>query len=182
MGNVIDVYNEELIENVHIPATVTSLADEISSHYSQEPSDSKTFKNIFQDIFRGIDVDKYLRPKLYNQEPPRDTREWVKVLSDAVDGSDNFEFQKLFIEKLKPYLARGTLAYKKSKKGYIYQKLIGSAPAKNQKGSPSILADRINFKKLYEDNPKFDVSNLINQKVKVSKPKFAISTKLRNQY
>src|SRR5699024_5900160 len=89
---------------------------------------------------------------------------------------------KLFIEKLKPYLARGTLAYKKSKKGYIYQKLIGSAPAKNQKGSPSILADRINFKKLYEDNPKFDVSNLINQKVKVSKPKFAISTKLRNQY
>lgn len=182
MGNVIDVYNEELIENVHIPATVTSLADEISSHYSQEPYDSKTVKNIFQDIFRGIDVDKYLRPKLYNQEPPRDTREWVKVLSDAVDGSDNFEFQKLFIEKLKPYLARGTLAYKKSKKGYIYQKLIGSAPAKNQKGSPSILADRINFKKLYEDNPKFDVSNLINQKVKVSKPKFAISTKLRNQY
>ncbi|MBD5807002.1 hypothetical protein [Limosilactobacillus walteri] len=182
MGNVIDVYNEGLIENIHIPATLTSLADEISSHYSKEPYDEQTVANIYQDIFRGINVDQYLRPRLYNQDPPKDTEEWIKVLNDAVDGYDNFAFQKLFVKKLKPYFARGTLTYKKSKKGYIYQKLIGSAPTKNQKGSTKPLADRINFKKLYEDNPEFDVSNLSNQRIKVSKPKFVISTKLRNQY
>ena len=44
LGNVIEVCNEGLIKRVHIPVTITSLADKIAGHYSHQPFDDPVCK------------------------------------------------------------------------------------------------------------------------------------------
>lgn len=182
LGNVIKVYNEKLINQIHIPATLTSFADEISSHFSHLPYDDQTVNDIYEDIFSGINVNQFLRPVVYNQRPPKDQNMWDKVLFKAVSSFDKFKFQSLFIEKLKPYLSRGSVSYYLSKKEYMYQRLIDSATLGRKNGNVWKLATRVDYHKLYCDNPNFDVSNFEKQKIKVSNPTFKISTRLRNQY
>lgn len=170
MGNVIDVYNKGLIKRVHIPATITSLADEISSHYSQLPYDHNSVTNIYNDIFDQINVNQFLRPVNYNQLPPQDAKEWQAIVWSI----DHKLYDiNLFIHKLKPYLARGTLSKHLDADGNIYVQLNVTGPG---------LLKRINFQKLYHDNPRFKIDLLIKQVVKVSKPKLTISSRLRNQY
>lgn len=182
MSNVIHVHNEGLINHIHIPVTLTSFADEISSHFSHLPYDSQTVDDIYNGIFQGINVNRFLRPLVYNQQPPKNHNEWIRVLNKAVSSSDNFEFQKIFMNKLKPYLSHGSIAYLISKDGNVYQRLIGSASIDKNNGNIIKLVNQIDYNGLYHDNPNFDITNLKYQKITVSKPKFNISTKLRNQY
>src|SRR5699024_5363611 len=87
LGNVIEVCNEGLIKRFHIPVTITSLADEIASHYSHQPFDEKTITDIYNSIFEGVDVNQYLRPTAYNQVPPKDQDIWRQVLTNVVSGA-----------------------------------------------------------------------------------------------
>lgn len=80
LGNVIDITNKQLINHVHIPATLTSLADEISSTFSQQPFDQNTVQNIYDDIFRHMNINEFLRPIACNQTPPQDQQGWQKLL------------------------------------------------------------------------------------------------------
>ena len=189
LSNVIRVYNEGLIEKVHIPMTLTSLADEISTHYSKMPFDENTTKDIYSSIFEGEDVNRFLRPKAFNQQPPKDVTAWQKALTAAVDGSplpgetSPFGYQRCFTKVLRAYLARGAVAYRVSRNGHLYRRLIGSAPvAGSTKYSIEKLSTMIDYKRLYADNPDFDISQLETQKVKPSKLHFRISTALRNHY
>ena len=189
MGNVIAVYNDGLIDKVHVPATLTSLADEISSHFSKLPFDDTTTKDIYDSIFEGVDVEKYLRPVTFNQRPPRDVDEWKKVLTAVLDGSslpgDNkrFGYQKLFIKKLRPYLARGTVAYRVTGSGHLYRRLTCSASTEGTMGrAVTKLATLIDYQRLYADNPKFKIARLAEQKIKPSKLTFDIPTILRSHY
>lgn len=183
LGNVIKVFREGLIEKVHIPATLTSLADEISSHYSKLPYDENTTKDIYNSIFEDIDVEQFLRPVAFNQKPPRDKEVWNRVLKAVTDGSPlpgrskAFGYRKLFIKKLEHYLARSTVAYAISESGNPYRRLSVSVSV-----SAAKLATLIDYKRLYQDNPDFNISELDNQKVKPSSMKFYISTALRNHY
>ena len=189
MGNVIGVYNDGLIDKVHVPATLTSLADEISSHFSKLPFDDTTTKDIYDSIFEDIDVEKYLRPVTFNQQPPRDVDEWKKVLTAVLDGSSlpgdsrRFGYQKLFIKKLRPYLARGTVAYRVTGSGHLYRRLTCSASTEgSMEQAVTKLATLIDYEHLYADNPKFNIEDLSNQKIKPSKMTFDISTTLRNHF
>lgn len=182
MKNVIAVYDEGLINQIHIPATLTSLADEISSHFSKFPYDKLTVNNIYNDIFQNVDIKSFLRPSFYNLKPPKDPEQWAKVIKLAVSDKDEYEFQKIFIYLLKPYLAKGSLTYQFSKNGNLYQKLTDSATKSNPNGHPEKLKKRINFEKLYADNPHFNVYDFAKQRIKVSKPKLKISSQLRNHY
>lgn len=181
LGNVIKVFREGLIEKVHIPATLTSLADEISSHYSKLPYNENTTKDIYNSIFEDIDVEQFLRPVAFNQQPPRDKEAWDQVLRAVTNGSPlpgeskAFGYQKLFIKKLEHYLARGTVAYAISESGNPYRRLSVSVSAAK-------LPSLIDYERLYQDNPDFNISELDTQKIKPSSMKFNISTALRNHY
>ena len=189
MGNVIGVYNDGLIDKVHVPATLTSLADEISAHFSKMPFDDSTTKDIYDSIFEGVDVEKYLRPEAFNQHPPRNVDAWKEVLTAVLDGSSlpgeskRFGYQKLFIKKLCPYLARGTVAYRVTSTGHLYRRLTCSSSTEGtMERAVTKLATMIDYERLYTDNPKFKIEDLSNQKIKPSKLKFDISTTLRNHY
>lgn len=189
MGNVIAVYNDGLIDKVHVPATLTSLADEISSHFSKLPFDDTTIKDIYDSIFEGVDVEQYLRPKSFDQQPPRDVDTWKKALTSALDGSSlpgdsrRFGYQKLFIKKLRLYLARGTVAYRVTGSGHLYRRLTCSASTEgSMEQAVTKLATLIDYEHLYADNPKFNIEDLSNQKIKPSKMTFDISTTLRNHF
>lgn len=189
LGNVIEVYNEGLIKRVHIPVTITSLADEIASHYSHQPFDEKTITDIYNSIFEGVDVNQYLRPTAYNQVPPKDQDIWRQILTNVVSGDgcgeDPREFgaQRYFIKQLGSYLAKGSVAYCISNNGNIYQKIIGSASTLGSSDySIDKLSNMIDYKRLYEDNPRFDIAEFDQHKVKTPKRKFKFTTGLLNHY
>lgn len=189
IGCVIEVYNEGLIKRVHIPVTITSLADEIASHYSHQPYDEKTITEIFTSIFENIDINQYIRPKSYNQKIPKDEDAWKRILTSVVKGdgchkdSRNFGCQRCFIKQLNSYFAKGTVSYCISKNGYVYQKIIGSAPTfGSNRWSIDKLINMIDYQQLYIDNPKFDITNFDTQKIKTPKQDFTIPTSLINHY
>ena len=189
LGAVIDVYKEGLIKKVHIPVTLTSLADEIASHFSHLPYDNQTITDIYNSIFEGIDVNQYLRPASFNQRPPRNKESWRRVLTKVVTGAecgkDRYPFgsQRCFIKQFGSYLARGSVTYCISKTGHLYQQVIGSASSVDSNDwSVEKLFNCIDFNQLYKDNPKLNIDEFDTQKVKPTKRRFNISTMLINHY
>ena len=169
MGNVINVYKEGLIEQVHIPATLASLSDEISAHFSHLPYDDRTVSDIYHDIFDEIDISRFLRPRYYDQTPQVDKCDWDWIFKAIVDGQYNI---RLFVDKLSPYLSYGSVVVCLDKDAREYRTLA----------EPNKVKKCLDFRKLYADNPHFQISRLPSQKIKVSKPRLLIGTLLRNKY
>lgn len=199
MGNVIEIYKKHLIKKVHIPTTLTSLGDEVSSTFAQKPYDDETTKTIYDDIFDSTNIDQYLRPNRYNQQPPKDKEAWDKLLMAVVHGdrlpSDKnpFSYEKKFIELFKPYLAKGSIVWQVSnefrqgdeiiKPKRLFHKVLGAV---DYLGDPHYsstpIKSRIDYQHLYADNPSLDIKHFPHCRIKYNYPKFQISTKLRSHY
>lgn len=144
------VFQKGLISNLHIPATLTSLSDEIADHYANQPYYPNQAKDTLNELFANDDLDLYLRPEKFGQSAPKFANEWNKILNFAVNldkakSPDDFlarvNLQKRLITKLESFCAKGTITWQLTKDGMAYRSLSRSFPS------------LINFNKLYELNP-----------------------------
>lgn len=177
------VYDDGLIDSLHIPATLTSLSDEIADHYAKQPYYENQAKDLLDQLFDGDDVDLYLRPAKYVQEPPKYKKEWQYVLTatnlkdakDDQDLADRIALQHRLIDKLKSFMARDAVSWAIMADGRLCQYL------------PHSLENLIDFNKLYELNPNFNPVDLLddekNIKVKQYRPHFGnLDGQLNNNY
>lgn len=158
LNQELKVYHMGLIKSVHIPATLTSLSDEISDHYARIPYDDNQVANTLNQLFHGDSVELYLRPDRFNQQPPKLQNEWKTVLDlavnpeqavDSSDFKDRVALQRKIIAQLRSFFSCKAIYWK----------------ATSNNKFPYLSKDitkRINYRELYKRNPDFNPLDFID--------------------
>lgn len=158
-----EAYDAGLLKQMYIPATLTGLSDQLTAHYLEQPYSRKHVANLSRKIF-GDELVQYLRPEYYNQLPSN-KEEWEEFASKISNTKRKSVRQKhqTLIRKLGSFLSRDSIINALDEKGRPIELL-----------NTDDLLQHINFKKLYELNPKLKIEDLLNKEKKIRHYKPAV--------
>ena len=148
-----EAYDDGLLKQMYIPATVTRLSDQLTAYYLEQPYSRGHVRNLSRKIF-GEHLEQYIRPEYYNELPTNDEEEWEHLIFTIRNTKRKSvrEKHQMLIKKLVSFLARNSI---------VVELEQGSQPI--QLLDTDKLLQKINFKKLYELNPKLKIEDLFNK-------------------
>ncbi|MQB60005.1 hypothetical protein [Limosilactobacillus reuteri] len=148
-----EAYDDGLLKQMYIPATITGLSDQLTAYYLEQPYSRGHVRNLSRKIF-GEHLEQYIRPEYYNELPTNDEEEWEHLIFTIRNTKRKSvrEKHQMLIKKLVSFLARSSIVVELEHDGQPIQLL-----------DTDKLLQKINFKKLYELNPKLKIEDLFNK-------------------
>lgn len=146
-----EINDDGLTGKFQLPSRLSELGDRISDHFFQKPYDNKQTRKVIKSVFCKDSIEKYLKPRSYNQLPPKDeVDKWNKLIKNIKNDSQR---QTQLLRVLESYLARNSIRCQINSKGEIYWFF----KKKN-------ILNQIDFDSLYKNNPDLDIEKLLDEK------------------